>query len=209
MQDLLRDVSGLQLDDLQTYCCSRHLSSMDIYAKFANLRDNHNNAKFWLLLHKGVYLYEYMDSRDRLTETQLPLISVVHSSFNSSDISPADYAHAQRVWDKFNIHNMGEYHDLYLMTDTLLLATVFESFRSFCLDAYSLDPAHFYTSPGLAWQAALRSTKVKLELLPDTDMFLCSRKESEEDWFKQFITWPELIIHMWDPIMTHLFQPHI
>ena len=67
---------------------------------------------------------------------------------------------------------MGEYHDLYLKTDVILLANVFESFRSVCMKNYGLDPAHFYTAPGLAWKACLKKTGVRLELLLDPDMLL-------------------------------------
>ena len=76
------------------------------------------------------------------------------------------------MWDIFEINNLGEYHDLYLKTDVLLLADVFENFRDLCLECYKLDPAHFYTSPGLAWEAMLCMTGVTLELLTDPDMYL-------------------------------------
>ena len=76
-------------------------------------------------------------------------------SINMSNISDEDYQHAQHVWTAFSIHDLGEYHDLYLRTDVILLANVFEAFRDTCLEHYSLDPAHFYTSPGLAWHACL------------------------------------------------------
>ena len=86
-----------------------------------------------------------------------------------SDISDQDHQYAQRVWRECNINTMGEYHDLYLKTDVLLLA---EHFRKTCLQYYKLDPAHFYTIPGLAWQAVLRMSKVELELVTDLDMYL-------------------------------------
>ena len=89
-----------------------------------------------------------------------------------SSISEDDYQHAQRVWKEFGIHNLGDYHDLYFRTDVVLLANVFEAFRDTCLKHYSLDPAHFYTSPGLAWKACLKHTGIKLELLTDPDMLL-------------------------------------
>ena len=82
------------------------------------------------------------------------------------------YQHAQRVWKEFRIHNLGDCHDLYLRTDVVLLANVFEAFRDTCLKHYKLDPAHFYTSPGLAWCACLKHTGIRLELLADPDMLL-------------------------------------
>ena len=97
---------------------------------------------------------------------------VFHSNLNVSDISKYDYEHAQKVWKEFKLKNLGEYHDLYLKTDTLLLSNVFEAFRNTCLQHYKLDPAHFYKSPGLAWQASLKKTGVRLELLTDLDMLL-------------------------------------
>ena len=89
-----------------------------------------------------------------------------------SNISEENYQHAQRVWKEFRIHNLGEYHDLYLRTDVILLANVFEAFRDTCQEHYSLDPAHFYTSIGLAWKACLKKTGIRLELLTDPDMLL-------------------------------------
>ena len=89
-----------------------------------------------------------------------------------SGVSDKEYEHACKVWDEFKIGNMGDYHDLYLKTDTILLANVFESFRSVCMKNYGLDPAHFYTAPGLAWKACLMKTGIRLELLLDPDMLL-------------------------------------
>ena len=89
-----------------------------------------------------------------------------------SSISEEDYQHAQRVWKEFGIHNLGDYHDLYLRTDVVLLANMYEAFRDTCLKHYKLDPVHFYTSPGLAWRACLKHTGIKLELLTDPDMLL-------------------------------------
>ena len=85
--------------------------------------------------------------------------------------------HAQKVWDTFKINNLGEYHDLYVQTDTLLLADVFENFRKTCLDIYQLDPVHFVSFLNLAWQACLKINKVKLELLTDYDMLLMVEQE--------------------------------
>ena len=89
-----------------------------------------------------------------------------------SKISEDDYQHAQRVWEEFGIKNLGDYHDLYLRTDVVLLANVYEAFRDTCLKHYSLDPAHVYTSPGLAWKACLKWTGIRLGLLTDPNMLL-------------------------------------
>ena len=117
-----------------------------------------------------------MTSWDKFEETQLPPKEAFHSNLNMSDISEYDYEHAQKVWKEFKLKNLGEYHDLYLKTATVLLSNVFEVFRNTCLQHYKLDPAHFYTSPGLAWQAALKKTGVKLELLTDPDTLLMFEK---------------------------------
>ena len=125
-----------------------------------------------LLIRKGVYPYEYMDSWDKFEEKQLPSKDEFYSKLNMSGISEKDHSHACKVWNEFGLKNMGDYHDLYLETDVLLLANIFESFRKVCLDNYGLDPAHFYTAPGLAWKACLKKTGVNLELLMDPDMLL-------------------------------------
>ena len=125
-----------------------------------------------LLIRKGVYPYEYMDSWDKFEEKQFPSKDKFYSKLNMSGISEKDYSHACKVWNEFGLKNMGDYHDLYLETDVILLANVFESFRRVCLDNYGLDPAHFYTAPGLAWKACLNKTGVNLELLKDPDMLL-------------------------------------
>ena len=124
------------------------------------------------LTKKGIFPYEYMSSWDCFEETQLPPIEAFYSKLNMSSISSVDYQHAQRVWKEFRIHNLGNYHDLYLRTDVVLLANVYEAFRETCLECYKLDPAHFYTSSGLAWKACLKHTGIRLELLTDPDMLL-------------------------------------
>ena len=128
--------------------------------------------KFVLLLRKGVYPYEYMDSWEKFDETTLPPKEAFYSNLNLEDISDEDYAHAQKVWDVFEINNLGDYHDLYVQSDTLLLADVFENFRDKCIEIYGLDPAHFLSALGLKWQACLKKTGVNLELLTDIDMVL-------------------------------------
>ena len=96
------------------------------------------------------------------------------------DFTDKDYAHAQKVFEKFGFKNLGDYHDLYVQNDTLLLADVFENFRNKRIEIYELNPAHFLSAPGLAWQTCLKKTGVELELLTDTDMLLMVEKELEE-----------------------------
>ena len=125
-----------------------------------------------LLLKKGIYPYEYMDSFERFHETQLPEKEKFYSSLSGKGITDEDYVHAKQVWETFGCRNLGDYHDLYLETDTLLLADVFENFREVCEEKYGLDPAHYYSVPGLSWDALLKKTGVELELLTDMDMHL-------------------------------------
>ena len=134
--------------------------------------EDYSDLQYDLLTRKGVYSYEYVNSWDRFEETQLTPISAFYSNLNMSSMSEEDYQYAQRVWKEFGIHNLGDYHDLYLRTDVVLLANLYEDFRDTCLKHYKLDPAHFCTSPGLAWKACLKRTGIKLELLTDPDMLL-------------------------------------
>ena len=103
-----------------------------------------------MLLQKGVYPYKYMDSWEKFDETTLPPKEAFFSNINLEDISDENYVHAQKVWDVFEIKNLGEYHDLYVQTDTLLLADVYEKFRDKCIEIYGLDPSYFLSAPGLA-----------------------------------------------------------
>ena len=134
--------------------------------------EDYSELQYDLLTRKGIYPYEYVSRWDKFKETQLPPIESFYSNLNMSNVSEDDYECAQRVWKEFRIRNLGEYHDLYLHIDVIILANVFEAFRDTCLEHYSLDPAHFYKSPGLAWKACLKKTGIRLELLTDPDMLL-------------------------------------
>ena len=125
-----------------------------------------------LLYKKGIYPYEYMDSWERFGETRLPDKEKFYSKLNDEHITDEEYAHAQAVWEAFGCKTLGDYHDLYVKTDVALLADVFENFRNLCLEQYGLDPAHYYTSPGLSWDALLKKTGVELELFTDYEMHL-------------------------------------
>ena len=128
--------------------------------------------KFVLLLRKGVYPYEDMDSWKKFDETSIPPKEAFYSKLNLENITDKDYEHVKKVWEAFEIKNLGEYHDLYVQCDTFLLADVFENFRNKCIEIYELDPAHFLSAPGLAWQACLKKTGIKLELPTDIGMLL-------------------------------------
>ena len=124
-----------------------------------------------LMSQKGVYPYDQMDSFEKFNQTELPTKDQFYSILNDQDITNDEYNHAKKVWNTFNIKTMGECHDLFFKSDVLLLADVFESFRKTSLQYYKLDPCHYFTSPGLSWDAMLKMTNIKLELMTDVDMF--------------------------------------
>ena len=139
-------------------------SSLDTLAKnlsedqYKNLGRIYYGKQFDLLRRKGVFPYEYINSVDRLDEAELPPKSAFYSKLNDSDISDEDYEHAQTVWKEFGCKTLRDYLNLYNKSDVLILADVFENFRDLCIYAYKLDPSWYYTSPGLAWDAALKGT---------------------------------------------------
>ena len=124
-----------------------------------------------LMSQKGVYPDDFMDSFEKFNQTELPTKNQFYSILNDQQITDNEYDHAKKVWKTFKIKTMGEYHDLYLGSDVLLLADVFESFRKGCLQYYKLGPCHYFTSPGLSWDAMLKMTNIKLELMTDIDIF--------------------------------------
>ena len=170
-------------DDLIIYkrlSCNKDYSNKideELKKRFKNTFKFSNNVinKFVLLLRNGVYPYEYMDDWEKFNETTLPEKEEFYSNLNMEDITDADYMHPKRVRKDFAIKNLGGCHDLYLKSETLLLADVFENFRKMCLK--TLDPAKFLSAPGLARQAALKKTDVKLESLTDIDKLLMVEKE--------------------------------
>ena len=110
-----------------------------------------------LLCQKGIYPYSHMKSFQVFEETSLPSKNAFRNDLTGDEISDADYAFAEQVWTTMGCESMGQYHDLYLYQDIFLLADIFEQFRRMCVKNYELDPAHFYTVPGLAWDAALHT----------------------------------------------------
>ena len=145
--------------------------------KFRNMAAEFpDSAQQELLLRKGVYPYDYMDDPEKFKDTQLPSKEDFYSELREEGISDDDYAHAQNVWNVFKCKTFGDYHDIYLKTDVLALADVFENFRKVCMQTYGLDPAHYYTAPGLSWDAMLRYTGVHLELITNKDKYLMMEK---------------------------------
>ena len=142
--------------------------------RFSNVDEfcGYDMNKFITLLRKGVYPYEHMDEWNKFDEKELPSKESFYSNLTMEDINDTDYAHANNVFKKIDIKNLGEYHDLYVRSDTLLLADLFENFRNACMKNYELDSTHFVSLPGLAWQACLKKTNVELELITDYDMLL-------------------------------------
>ena len=98
--------------------------------------EEYTSKQYELLVKKGIYPYEYMSGWDRFEETKLPPKEAFYSKLNMSGVSSENYEHACKVWKEFGIRNLGEYHDLYLKTDVILLANVFKAFREVCLKNY-------------------------------------------------------------------------
>jgi hypothetical protein len=137
------------------------------------LKNECNEERVNLLLKKGVYPYEYIDSYERFNETKLPPIENFYSQLGECGITVEEYEHANKVWEVFSMKTLGDYHDLYLKTDVLLLTDIFETFRKTAINNYRLDPANgYFTLPNYAWDAMLLKTAVELELATDPDMYL-------------------------------------
>ena len=117
-----------------------------------------------------------MVSSEKFDETELPLIDKFYSNLNLTNITNDEYKHAQKVWNTFKIENLCEYYYLYVQSDTTQLADIFEQFRNLSLKEYELHLAYFCTTPGLAIEACLKMTDIKIELLTDIDMVLMFEK---------------------------------
>ncbi|RLU15214.1 hypothetical protein DMN91_012208, partial [Ooceraea biroi] len=126
---------------------------------------------FDLLTRKGVFPYVYVDC-EKLQDTRLPPRESFYSSLTGDTISESAYAHAEDIWQRFAIQTLDEYSDLYLKTDVLLLADIFENFRDSCITSYGLGAAYYYTLPGFTWDAMLKHTRINFELLTDIDMVM-------------------------------------
>lgn len=148
---------------------AKNMNDLEIVKKgFPNI----DPSKLDLICRKQVYPYEYMDSRVKLLEEQLPSKLHFYSSLSGEHITDEDYEHAQKVWQEFECQNLKDYTLLYMELDVRILADVFEEFCVKSMNAYGLDPSHYYTTPGLSFDAMLKYTEVELELLDDIDMLL-------------------------------------
>ena len=145
---------------------------------FSILKQFFSNIPYHLfvkLTQKGFFPYSYLDSFEKFKEP-LPTYgdSWKNSLTGAIDITPSDYQHALNIYQEFGCRNLGDYHDIYLKTDVLLLADIFEKFRNVCLKLYALEPSDF-SAPNLSWESMLNSTNVKLGLLQDVDMLFFER----------------------------------
>ena len=143
---------------------------------FKNLLKYFTPKQAEILKQKGFYPYEYMDKEEKFNDTKLPPREAFYSKLSGRGITEKDYKHACNVWNSFKMKTFKEYHELYNITDVLLLADVFENFRDICLKNYGLDPLYYFTAPGLAWDACLKITDIDLELLSDVNMLLMFEK---------------------------------
>ena len=155
-------------------------SSLDKLVKnlndFKYLSNVFKEKELNLVKKKGIYPYEYMNSFKRFKGNCLPEKNCFLNSLEDCCISDEEYCRPIDVWNIFNIKNLGEYRDLYLKTDILLLCEVFEKFIDVCLKDYGLHPCNYFSSPGLAWDAMLKMTGIKLEKINNIDMYLFLEK---------------------------------
>ena len=158
----LKQKPGMELEEKFTHTNKffRH--------KYPEVDKKHLN----LLTRKGVYPYDYVDSFEKLDEDIPTDRKAYFNTLTKEDITQDDYDFLCQLKDVFNLKTLRDLHDLYVSTDVMLLADVFEHFRQWSLDIYQLDPAHFLTAPSLSWTAALKFTKVKLDVIKDIDMSL-------------------------------------
>ena len=176
------------IDSMQFINCSFGERAKNLADKdFKYLVKEFGSENLKTLKQKGAYPYEYMNSFKRFNEDKLYARKYFYSSTKDKKISKdgkisdghvsiEDYMVCERIWDKFNMKNMGDYHDHYLKKDVLLLADVFEKFIDTCLKYYELDPCHYFSAPGLSWDAMLKMADVKLEKISGIDMYLFIEK---------------------------------
>ena len=137
---------------------------------FKYLSEEFSGKYLEVVKEKGIYPYEYLNSFKRFDETELPSKDKFFSSVKNEGITEKGYEKAKNIWNTFGMKTLGEYYDLYLKTDVLLLCDVFEKFINTCLNYYGLDPCHYFSSPRLSFDAMLKMTKIELDHISDIDM---------------------------------------
>ena len=187
------DFMGIKYNQLSYICkkCNKKWLKFvnELIKKFSSIYQfcNGDLNKFVLLLRKGVYPYEDMDTWERFNKNKLPSKEAFYSELNLENITDKEYAHAQNIWKVFEIKSRAKYHDWYVRYDTLLLGDVFENFRDKCIKSYELDPAYFVSASGLAWQACLKNTGVNIELITHIYMLLMVEEGVTVEYVKLFI----------------------
>ncbi|KAL4152905.1 hypothetical protein QTP88_000738 [Uroleucon formosanum] len=146
------------------------------FSKFRETAKYFDDGDMPFVTRKGVYPYEYTDGCDKLDVTSLPPKEDFYSTLKEKGVKDTHYDHAMEVWRRFECQTLGDYSDLYLKVDVLLLADVFENFRDLCMKTYNLDPAFYYTAPSFSFDSMLKYTSIKLGLLTDYDMLLYIEK---------------------------------
>lgn len=163
---------GLKTEDCKHI--NNFMTDNKILGKIINRKDG--DEVFKLLSRKSIFPYEFIDNVDKLNYNKIIRFENVHSSLNDEHISMRDYLKYVLVWRTLKEKLLGNYSDLYNIQDVLLLADIFENFRDVCMKNFKLDPAHYLTSPSLAWDAMLKLTKINLELIDGHDMYLMTGK---------------------------------
>ena len=167
----------LRFSDSSSFMCGSldsHVSNLRSVGveKFKITQANFpSSLKFKKVIRKGVFPYEWLTVVECLDVTELPPKDKFYSRLNMKGNSDEEYAHAKDVWKTFEMKSMREYHDLYLKTDVLLVADVFENFRDMALEHFKVDPCHYVTAPGMFFDALLKTSDVELELMSDSEMY--------------------------------------
>ena len=165
-------ITNMQFNNFSLDSVVKNLSDND----FKYLSEELSGEFLKSVKQKGVHPYEYMKSSEKFSEDKLPNKCNFFSSLKDECISEQDYQLANNIWNVFKLNAMGDYHDLYLKTDVSLLVDVFEKFINTCLSYYKLDPCHYFSGPGLSWDAIPKMTGIELELISDTDIHLFIEK---------------------------------
>jgi len=151
------------LDTLASYLVNEQMNTEKSFCS--------NDIEFQLMRKMGIFPYEYLVSVSRLEETSLPPREAFYSNLTERECSQEDYDHVLKVWSHFSCSTLEDYLELYLKTDVFLLTDIFENFQKICMQIYLLDPAQYFTTPGLSGKAMLKTTNIQLELLTDIDVY--------------------------------------